>query len=204
MDESAAPTVRQASRIGEASDLRSDAARNRAKVIAAARSYLVREGAEQALPMNTIARLAGVGVGTVYRHFPNQQELIEGMAEDSLQTLVTVAQDAAKLDDAAAGFERLMRHSFDLIVSDAALAWALSAPEFVCPRTSQLGENLVIAVTSILNRARQSRVIRPNTSSDDIRHLLCGINCAVKAAGGDADVRETYLEVLLRGLRATG
>ena len=59
-------------------DLRADASRNRTRVLEVARELL--ESGDDSLPLNKIAKLAGVGVGTVYRHFPNRQVLLESLA----------------------------------------------------------------------------------------------------------------------------
>ncbi len=65
---------------------RSDAARNRALVLRIAREQLAT--GDESLPFNTLARLAGVGVGTVYRHFPTRHALLEALSAERLHDLV--------------------------------------------------------------------------------------------------------------------
>jgi AcrR family transcriptional regulator len=72
--------------------LRSDAARNRARVLEVAREQLL--AGDNSLQHNNIARLAGVGVGTVYRHFPTRRSLLEALAAQSFAKLVETAQQA--------------------------------------------------------------------------------------------------------------
>src|SRR5487761_1103632 len=80
-----------------AMDLRADAARNRAQVIEVARQQVAT--GDLTLPLNAIARLAGVGVGTVYRHFPTRQALLEALVADAFAELIDVSRAAAAEPD---------------------------------------------------------------------------------------------------------
>ena len=194
----------QATVTGATSDepeLRADAARNRARVIRAARRRFATGGLEATLPMNTIAREAGVGVGTVYRHFPTRQSLVEGVAEDSFAGLAARAKASADAEDPVAGFEDLMRETLDLLLADPALASVLAAGQFECTSTIRHSSELLASITEVLQRARQAGAISPSISPDDIRRLICGVHRAVQGNPGSEQRAETYLHVLLRGLR---
>lgn len=180
-------------------ELRSDAARNRARVLEIAAGQLA--DGDTSLPMNAIARLAGVGVGTVYRHFPTRQSLLESLAEASFERLVDEARSAADDPDPAAGFTRLLRFSLRCQLDDIGLATILASPEFECPQTMRLGAELMGFVTRLLDRARQAGVIRPDISADDIRRLMCGVEHAVRTGGDDPGDADRYLQVLIAGLR---
>src|ERR1035441_8815003 len=82
--------------------LRADARRNRLKVLEAARAAFAAEGI--AVPLDDIARRAGVGAGTVYRHFPTKEALFEAVVADQLQLLVGDAREALRADDAGEAF----------------------------------------------------------------------------------------------------
>src|SRR5438105_3765388 len=94
--------------------LRSDARRNRERLVASARELFAREGVE--VTVEEITHHAGVGMGTLYRHFPTKEELIDAVLEDAFAELVELAERAAAADDAWAGFagfleEALARHA---------------------------------------------------------------------------------------------
>ena len=179
--------------------LRADAARNRAQVLEAARHELT--VGNLALPMNLIARAAGVGVGTVYRHFPTRQSLLEALAQDSLQRIVRETEAAATDPDPAAGLQRTLRCALRCQLDDLALAEILATPTFECIDTLELGEHLVRAVSDLLARARDAGVLREDVTPDDFRRLMSGIHHALRA-GPDPEARvEPYLRVLLNGLR---
>src|SRR6266700_3297204 len=180
-------------------DLRADAARNRARVLEVARQQLA--AGDRTLQMNTIARLAGVGVGTVYRHFPTREELLEFLAMDSFEGLLVQARAAAEEEEPAAGLERLLRAALTCQLDDVGLAIVLQSHESACAQTSQLRIDLGRAIAHLLERARAAGAIRADIATDDIRRLLCGIGQAVRLGDTDHDEIDRYLGVLLRGLR---
>nr|BFE57569.1 TetR/AcrR family transcriptional regulator [Dactylosporangium thailandense] len=180
--------------------LRADSARVRAQMLAAARER-VRAG-DLDLPMNAIAKDAGVGVGTAYRHFANRQALLEALAAESLGALVADAEAAAADPEPAAGFATLLRNALRLLRDDPTLALVLASAQPAClTETTDLTTQLGGAVTTILSRARAAGAIRPDVTADDVRRLICGVQHAVDA-GTDAGAEERYLDILLAGLRA--
>ena len=178
--------------------LRADAARNRAQLLDAARRELAT--ATTTLPMNLIARSAGVGVGTVYRHFPTQQSLLEGLAHGTLETLVADTEAAAALADPAEGLRRMLRSAVQCQLDDPALAAVLSGPNFECIETLALGARLAEAGSKLLRRAVRARVIRRSIGADDLRRLAGGIYHALQAGNDPAEHLEQYLRVLIDGL----
>jgi AcrR family transcriptional regulator len=104
--------------------LRADARRNREAVLAAARERLAKDGLDG--PIEDIARTAGVGVGTVYRHFPSKGELIAALVRDRFQRLAERAAQALAEDDPWEAFCDLMRFSAELQIRDRALSQFLA------------------------------------------------------------------------------
>ena len=180
-------------------DLRADAARNRARVLEVAREQLA--SGDVTLPMNTIARRAGVGVGTVYRHFPSRQALLESLAMESFEQLLVEARGAAADEDPGAGLDRLLRYGLWRQLDDPGLAAVLASSESACAQTSRLRVDLFEAVGRLLGRAREAGAIRPEIGADDIRRLLCGVEHAVRMGGRDHDEVDRYTDVLLGGIR---
>src|SRR4051794_7758055 len=105
--------------------LRADARRNRAAVLAAARERFGECGLD--CQMEDIARTAGVGVGTVYRHFPTKKDLFAALVADRFQRLAERAREALGEDDPWRAFCDLMRYSAELQVSDRGLSEFLSS-----------------------------------------------------------------------------
>lgn len=180
-------------------DLRADAARNRTRVLEVAREQLA--AGDATLPMNTIARLAGVGVGTVYRHFPSREALLESAAMDSLERLLAEARAAADDDDPGAGLERLLRYALRRQLDDVGLATVLRSSESACAATSRLRAELLGAVDRLLGRAREAGAIRPEIRADDIRRLGCGVVYAVRLGSGGRGEIDLYISVMLDGIR---
>ncbi|WP_454197168.1 TetR/AcrR family transcriptional regulator [Nocardia sp. Marseille-Q1738] len=154
--------------------VRADAARNRARVLQVAREQLA--GGDDSLQLNTIARLAGVGVGTVYRHFPNRHALWEALLVERFQELVDQAQAAAADEDALAGLHRLLRFALGRALEDAGFAAVLESASDADARTSAMKAELDRAVAELLSRARRSDAIRGDIEADDVRRLLCGLS----------------------------
>ena len=84
--------------------MRADARRNRAKVLAAAEEAFAVDGL--AVPLDDIARLAGVGAGTVYRHFPSKEALFQAVVLERIEQFAEEARGLAAAEDSAARFER--------------------------------------------------------------------------------------------------
>lgn len=178
---------------------RVDAVRNRAKLLAAARRRLA--DGDTTLGLNTVARCAGVGVGTAYRHFPDRRSLIEGLAADALAALVEDARRAAAETDPADGLERLLRAALTAMTADHVLAEVLKAPAPVCAETLGLSEQLGAAIGQLLGRARDAGAIREDLDPDDLRRLLAGVHTAALAGADTPAAQDRYLGVLLAGLR---
>nr|WP_275402347.1 TetR/AcrR family transcriptional regulator [Streptomyces sp. SID13031] len=177
--------------------MRADSARIRERVIAVARQELA-EGAAT-LSMNALAARAGVGVGTVYRHFPTVQVLLEALAIDSFRVLVEEVRVAAERTDVTVAFEDLMRRAQQLQLGDPALALVLASPEFTCDDVLRLSADLIESMVLMVRAARRAGAIRDGVDGHDLRRLLTGLHQASR--GTPPDTAERYLQILLQGLR---
>ncbi|WP_164007020.1 TetR/AcrR family transcriptional regulator [Pyxidicoccus trucidator] len=179
--------------------LRADAARNRERVLAVARKLLAR--GDSSLQMNQLARAAGVGVGTVYRHFPTRQDLLEALVNEHLQALLDTAREAEASDEPRAGLQRFLRALLDLMLADIGLAEVLNAARDAHPQTTQLKAGFLAATERLLARAHRSGVVRAEVQADDIRRLMCGLEHSVRIGGNPKVYADRYLTILLDGLR---
>ncbi|WP_328484235.1 TetR/AcrR family transcriptional regulator [Streptomyces sp. NBC_00377] len=184
--------------------LRKDAARNWDRIVAIAR-VLVDQGVT--LQLNDVARRAGLGVGTVYRHFATPEALLETVATPCLEALAAHGEQALADTDPWRALEGFLTRTLDAQITDASLALVTAAPTDALPRTTELRQSLTTTGTELLNRAREAAVVRPDLSAADLVPLMCGIAHAVTVHGGTpADRINTahrYLAALLGGLRAT-
>src|SRR5689334_18355585 len=100
------------------------------------------------LPLNAVARDAGVGVGTVYRHFSGRQELLEALAGESLRRLADRAGDARTV-------EEFLRAAMSCVLSDPAVAEVLSTPGGPCTTEGlEITRHLAAAMETLLDAGR--------------------------------------------------
>jgi AcrR family transcriptional regulator len=183
--------------------LRADARRNREAVLGAARQRFSAEGLD--CQMEDIARCAGVGVGTVYRHFPNKGDLVAALVEDRFQRLAERAEAALAEDDPWRAFCDLMRHSAEFQMRDRALSEYISSqPEL--GQQAAVESGLADLTEQLMVKARRAGGMRDDAVIEDVPTLICGL-CAITAgaAGSMPELNwERYVEIMLDGLRAPG
>ncbi len=184
--------------------LRKDAARNWDRIVAVARA-LVDQGTP--LQLNDVARRAGLGVGTVYRHFATPEALLETVATPCLEALAVHGEQALADTDPWRALEGFLTRTVEAQVTDASLAPVTAAPTDTLPRTTELKRSLRSLGTALLDRAREAGAVRPDLAPADLVPLMCGIAHAVHVHGGTPtdrlDTAHRYLATLLEGLRAT-
>ncbi len=175
---------------------RADARRNYAKVVAAAREAFAERGTSTSL--EEIARRAGVGIGTLYRNFPNRQALLEAVYVEELET---VCRSAAEFDALPPwdGFVAWVHGLVGYLATKQALAHELleyvdrDAPFFLNCRAM-----LFAAGEPLLVRAQQAEVVRPDTNLAEIIQMLGGI---AKIPGAEPEQTEHMVQIALDGLR---
>lgn len=175
---------------------RADAARNRARILDAAR-----ECDPASLRLNEVARRAGLGIGTVYRHFPTVHALLEALVESDLERYRSLARDASAERDPAAALEMLVRRGLALQLEDGGLQAVLLAPEDAAAEITALKRELWEASETIVTAARTAGVIRPDVTTARLQHLVCGAEHAARLSGDDLGF---YVDTLLAGIRAQG
>lgn len=153
--------------------LRADARRNRAKVLEAASEAFAAEG--PSAPLDEIARRAGVGAGTVYRHFPTKEALLEAVVLDRLEALLEDARRAVNAEDPGAAFFAY----FTAMVADAGskmdLADALSRSGVdIMDATRSVSGALHDAIGALMKRAQEAGAVRPDADIEDLHALTVG------------------------------
>ena len=171
--------------------LRADAARNREKVLRAAREAFAESG--YGVPLDEIAARAGVGPGTVYRHFPAKEALFEAVVTARITDLVSDARARADAADPGEAFFGFLAR----IATEAAAKRDL--PDAISIAGS-LREDLFAALDLLLCRARQAGAVRDEIKTSDLIVLLKGIFAGL-AGSTDPALHERVFAVLADGLR---
>jgi AcrR family transcriptional regulator len=179
--------------------LRADAVRNRARVLEVAYETFAAEGLS--VPIDEIARRAGVGAGTVYRHFPTKEDLFRAVVEDRLRSIVEQARSLLDREDAGdALFTFLRSMVLQWGATDRGLAEALAGFEIDIKTALPDAEDEFLGVLGALLRAGQKAgTVRRDIDVRDVKVILVGCQ-AMQAYRPEAAERLT--EVVLDGLRA--
>jgi AcrR family transcriptional regulator len=177
---------------------RADARRNYEKVLAAAREAFAEGGESTAL--EEIARRAGVGIGTLYRHFPNRQALLEGLYLEEVEEVCRSAEQLGDADPWEALNEWLERFIAYIGTKRALAAELLNYldPDASLFQTSRA--SLYAAGEPLLERAQQAGEVRPDVTIADVIQMVVGI---AKLPAGNPSQVEHILRIALDGLRYT-
>ena len=184
-----------------AKPLRKDAARNRALLIAAAREVFAKRGLDASL--DDIARQAGVGVGTAYRHFGNKYELAQALMHETVDTVVAAADAALQADDPWQGLVGFLESVLELQTKDRGLREVLMGVHEA--KSDEVEQRLIGRVSCLLARAQQAGAARPDAEAGDVGAVLMML-CHAADLGGDVapELWRRYLPTLLFALRPGG
>ena len=175
--------------------LRADARRNRERILEAARDAFADSGRD--VQMDEVAQRAGVGVGTLYRHFPTKEDLVLDLVRGSVKSCVDSTRQAIALDDASEAIDWVVRDHAANMVRNRGLRDAMSVIQFGDENPWNCDE-LHREAEALLKRGRDAGAIRPDITVEDWQALMCGLSAAI-ASGADAD---RQAEFVLAGLRA--
>ena len=189
------------SSVGEAErPLRADARRNRERILESARAAFAESGDE--VQIDDVAHHAGVGVGTVYRHFPTKQALVAELVRQTFRLFTERAREALEADtEPFALIEGLMRRIAETAAGDAGVQYALATIEGPAWTESEAEQDELLAVIAqMVERARRAGTICPDIEAIDIGMLMCGV-CSTMDARPDFDWRR-HLDLVIDVLRA--
>lgn len=181
--------------------LRRDAERNRRRILDAARELFAQRGL--GVTLNDIAHHAGVGVGTVYRRFPDKTVLIESLFEESLSDIADRLRVAAEDPDPWHGLATFLEGQFESHAQDQGLKELVTATPNGIARVSRLRDELLPLSATLVRRAKQSGAIREDVAPTDLAIVQIMIGAVLDAAReADPEVWRRYLAIILRGLSA--
>src|SRR3954470_13534992 len=181
--------------------LRVDAERNRQRILAAAGEVFAECGL--GVSLDDIAAAAGVGVGTVYRRFPDKDALIDAVFEDKLARLEAVAREALAVEDPWDAFAGFIRGACRIQAADRGLREALASSDRGRERVARARDTIGPLVTELLHRGQAAGVVRADLAEHDIPLLNFAVGFVADTTGDVApDYWERTLTVILDGLRA--
>lgn len=178
--------------------MRADAVANRRRILAAAGEVFGELGVEAST--EEVARRAGVGIGTVFRHFPAKRDLVEAALVAHLEELTARADELAGSGEAGPALDALLREMARTGSTKLSLARALTDPDAVPDAAAAASGGLRDTVDRLLRRAQQDGDVRADVSVDEIYFLLRGLAQAQAAMPVPDAVRRRAVDVLVDGL----
>jgi len=159
--------------------LRADARRNREQILQSARAVFAESGADAQI--DDVARHAGVGVGTVYRHFPTKQALLTELVRQTFRLFTGWAREALEAGgEPFALIEGLLRRIAETAAGDAGVQYALASTAGQAETEAPAEQDELIAVIAeLIEGARRAGTIRPGIEATDIAMLICGVVSAM-------------------------
>ncbi|EFL28897.1 transcriptional regulator [Streptomyces himastatinicus ATCC 53653] len=191
----------ESSRIAAQDGLRADARRNRERVLAAARAVFAEHGIDA--PMATVARRAGVGVATLYRHFPTRDALVRDAFAQQMDTCVRALTEALAAPDPWQGFQQLIETVCALQREERGFpaAFVAAFPESTSEH-AQSRQRAERDFTTLVRRAQASGALRADFHPSDLAVVLlahCGL---VATLPGDGAASRRLVAYLLQSFRA--
>lgn len=179
---------------------RADAVRNRERLLAAAKVVFSAGGAEASLEM--VARRAGVGIGTLYRHFPTREALFEAVYRREVEQLADLAEQLKAEAEPAEALRRWLRSNVEFVATKKGMSAALAlAAHSSSELVAYSYERLTKAVGALLDRAIAAGEIRDDISPDDILRALIGM-CYLHDQPGWQQSVLRLVDVFVDGLRS--
>jgi AcrR family transcriptional regulator len=187
--------------------LRADARRNREAVIAAAKELFAEEGLDAQMP--DIAKAAKVGVGTVYRHFPTKDDLLEALIVARFEAIAERGRKALEEaeDDPWRAFCEFMEFSVERQANDRALSQVMASRADLMQRHAE-SSGVFEMSGKLLAMAQKSGDLRKDAEAWDVPMIICGLGHVTQAARAGKMAPgmswERFLAIVLDGLRAPG
>ena len=181
--------------------LRRDAERNRLAILSSARTVFAQRGLEASL--DEVAREAGLGVGTVYRRFPNREALIDALFVDGIDEVTRIVDRCLAEPRAWDGLRRFMASMLELQARDKGLRDIMVTRHGPAAEVDVLRDQIKPGLDALVERAQQQGDMRADLTSTDIGVLeIAALGAAEFTAGVAPDLWRRYLAIMLDGVRA--
>jgi AcrR family transcriptional regulator len=183
--------------------LRSDAQRNRRRLLASAAEVLREQGLHASL--DEISRRAGVGNATLYRHFPTREKLLEAVYSEQADARLQSFERSLAMSDGWAGLRHYFEEAAGFFATDQGLADLLNRGMPASPLLEEMREVCQTILGTLLDRARAQGAVRADIEQTDLMWILASLQQVVALSEPEhPDAWRRYLAVALRGLRPPG
>ena len=180
--------------------LRRDAERNRQRILAAAAGVFTERGLDATL--DEVARAAGVGVGTVYRRFPDKEALIAALFRERIDNLVTVAENACAVADPWQAVVSFLEYAAAAMAGDTGLRQLMMFGTYDRDQVCYARDRMRPVLTRLVQRAQASGDLRGDFEATDLKMIAFMLaSLAEYTAAVTPDVWRRYLAMLIDGLR---
>jgi AcrR family transcriptional regulator len=180
--------------------LRRDAERNRQRILRAAAEVFTTRGLKASL--DDVARHAEVGVGTVYRHFPDKESLAEALFEERIEAMVALAQKALAEPDSWVGLVSFLEGACTQLATDRGLQEIMMYATHGQDRTGRARAKMQPLVTSLVRRAQQDGHLRADLRPTDMLFIEFMISAAARYAEPvKPEIWRRYLALITDALR---
>lgn len=180
--------------------LRRDAARNRERILAAAAELFASKGLGTSL--DEIAAAAGIGIGTVYRRFPDKGQLIEALFESRIERVVAIAEEAAADPDPWQGLLRFLDESTALEAADRGLAELLRFGFGGSERIARVSASIAPLAARLLGRAQEAGLARPDLVPGDLLLAKLMWITVAELTPGSPDLWRRYFLLFVESIKA--
>ncbi|MEH3054932.1 MAG: TetR/AcrR family transcriptional regulator [Patulibacter minatonensis] len=187
--------------------LRADARRNRDRILVAARQAFAESGPDVAV--SEILRIAGVGSGTLFRHFPTKQDLLLAVLEQTFDELSDAVSGALELEDPWASIVKVLTLTATMQSKDAAFLASVGPEMFSEPTLQARNEAMMARVGAVVERAQAAGVLRDDIVATDLPFIVAAIggateSCVPGLGAESPELWRRYLQIVLDGLRPEG
>ncbi len=181
--------------------LRKDAEENRERILKAAKVLFAERGL--GVTLDDVAHSAGLGVGTVYRRFPNKDALVEALFEQRVIELINVAKAALEFSDGWEGFLYLLANMLTLETEDRGLRDVILGSEYIKGRLKDLKAEVAPLIESLVAKAQEQGALRPDFRANDVPVLTAMAGAAQEYCGvASPGIWKRYVAIVLDGLKA--
>jgi len=178
--------------------LRADAERNRRHLLETAQQVFAAEGL--GVPIDEVARRAGLGIGTLYRHFPTKEALFEAILVDRMERMTARGEELADAKDAGEALFTML----ETIAAESAVkkdfVHALGGAIAAKKTFDAAKQRFRAALDTLVERAQRAKAVRADVSSTDVMALLHGV---LSASAASPEARKRHLAIIFDGLRVT-
>jgi AcrR family transcriptional regulator len=183
---------------------RADALRNRERLLEVAQDAFAELGPDASVA--EIARRAGVGAGTLFRHFPTKDDLIGAVLERTFDEMTSTVYEALEMEDAWEGVVHVITGTAERQACDRTFLQSVGPDLFSQPRFRERNERIMGQLGELLERGQRAGQVRDDLRPEDLPFILAAVGgateqCPAGIAGCSPELWRRYLGVLLDGMR---